>query len=797
MNTYRINALLDISNFNTVARVCFSTDGNSQFVIKAKDLSSIIFKDHKDKFSESECELLSENDFNFSDLKKELCDVAKECLLIDNSSYSIKLEKYKDWRKIILENGQDLIACAYRNDYYSAFKKFIIPISSFVLDKALSSGYSENHCHYDVSGPSLYYNWLFLHNGAQLEDPIKLFIKHEEENHFFSTYYPKETYHRFCNLSYLSIFLRRLLYYAYYLNNKHVITKNYFFDVSLESLSLPNESFRNMVLKEANLLAVSPVDKENPGFFDYCCSTSDEEQLFGERELLCKCFNEFDNASNREQSFLLLYLIVKRYIESFFIQNNSLYGFNNFKRFERNFDLFVPSNSETKNQLCKWRTSYILEGSNIKKLELRFAPKNTFEGTFERMKLCKKSFEENNVKICAVIHFIKNNRDLSDELPVNESRAKPRSSEVINRIEQQIPVVEELMKYNKNDIMPLVGIDCANEEIRCRPEVFAPFYRAIREYPLTESRAKELSGFTYHVGEDFTFVVNGLRAIYEAINFLELGKGDRLGHASALATDIDKYFVLKGRTYISTKQDALDDYCYVYCIVSKEHSYKQEYKNKIKSKITNLIKEIYGDRNFDSYMLSILLRCEHPSVFDCLGNATRKDKEMELSVLYKNYYLKHNLDPSYIEAWNDDEARLIIEDYHFSKIVRQKGEEIITDFVEDYYLDAIKRVQCKLAKDVAKKGIGIETNPSSNYLIGPFEDFEDIPAISFDIGKMSKYNLKVSVGTDDPGLFFTNLRNEYGSLFCCYAIEKSCNEQFAARRMKRLATMSNKLSFLK
>lgn len=39
---------------------------------------------------------------------------------------------------------------------------------------------------------------------------------------------------------------------------------------------------------------------------------------------------------------------------------------------------------------------------------------------------------------------------------------------------------------------------------------------------------------TYHTGEDFLDIVDGLRAIDEALLFLQMEKGERLGHAMAL-----------------------------------------------------------------------------------------------------------------------------------------------------------------------------------------------------------------------------------------------------------------------
>ena len=63
------------------------------------------------------------------------------------------------------------------------------------------------------------------------------------------------------------------------------------------------------------------------------------------------------------------------------------------------------------------------------------------------------------------------------------------------------------------------------------------------------------------------------------------------------------------------------------------------------------------------------------------------------------------------------------------------------------------------------EGIGIETNPSSNYLIGTIKKYEEHPIIRFNGRKLkeveSNTSLSVSINTDDQGVFDTLLENEY------------------------------------
>ncbi len=78
------------------------------------------------------------------------------------------------------------------------------------------------------------------------------------------------------------------------------------------------------------------------------------------------------------------------------------------------------------------------------------------------------------------------------------------------------------------------------------------------------------------------------------------------------------------------------------------------------------------------------------------------------------------------------------------------------------------------------EGIGIETNPSSNYLIGTITKYEEHPILRFNSKLLRKNNknnmsLSVSINTDDQGVFDTLLENEYALM--ALALKKSKDEK--------------------
>ena len=133
----------------------------------------------------------------------------------------------------------------------------------------------------------------------------------------------------------------------------------------------------------------------------------------------------------------------------------------------------------------------------------------------------------------------------------------------------------------------------------------------------------------------------------------------------------------------------------------------------------------------------------------------------------------------------DDNVRLTPEyrelywAYHYHKKVRQTGSEIIEYRVDSYYVDAVYKLQDNMIKQLVRQGIGIETNPSSNYLIGTIQKYDEHPILRFNSRKLKStqpnMSLQVSINTDDQGVFDTLLENEYALM--TLALKKAKDEE--------------------
>ena len=86
--------------------------------------------------------------------------------------------------------------------------------------------------------------------------------------------------------------------------------------------------------------------------------------------------------------------------------------------------------------------------------------------------------------------------------------------------------------------------------------------------------------------------------------------------------------------------------------------------------------------------------------------------------------------------------------------------------IERTYIRLTRQLQDKMIRHLVNMGIGIETNPSSNYLIGTIKKYQEHPIVRFNSRKLREVepnmSLSVSINTDDQGVFDTLLENEYG-----------------------------------
>lgn len=797
----KINAVLNLRNFEFAFKGAFCKTSPHDYILSEKTLYENLFHSLYNLKSETECELMIDDDFNIRYLIDELRNVSNQLIVKKSGEFFINYECYPKWKKVSLEHGQDVFLCSLDSKPLCDWP-FTLTTNSNLLDLGLEDGYAENHCHFSAAGPAFLINWLLIHNFSSISNPLGTLNSHKNE---FLKYYSNRQYNQFRNVTILSIYLRRYLYNLCRNGGKNsslTFSRAY----SLADLENKKCKFEYELSRRIQLLTVPT--SMNVTLKDYACPKNCKEPLFGERFLLQNCFRNYNKFEIKDKMRVFLYLLCRQYMISFFHQNNLWYGFHNFKRFERLGDLFVFNNAKLKNEISKKIYTMLYQNKGMKKLEVRTAPKQNFSGTISRLNsynpfnlFSKRRINKDipcDLQHGIVLHFIKETRKRKISYNIKRPTCEPRSIDKILEFEKQTTSIIACIRRYKDKNFPLVGVDAANEEIRFRPEIFAPFYRKVRK-AVCETTGLDHFGFTYHVGEDFNTLCDGLRAVYEAVNYLDLADGDRLGHASALGTDVKRYFTIKGKMINQTKQDALDDACFLFSQVRNLEN--QKIINNLRDFSKNLLLEIYGHDSFDSYLRSLALRGDHPYAYRQKGIAGRfKERYQEQRNKGLTSYLNNTNDSNYQNAWMDQEALDYIYEYHYSKSARKAGDELICRVINDEYITALQIAQEQVARFLIAKNVCVETNPTSNYLIGPFEEFEEIPTLSMlgiKEGKEYYKDLRISIGTDDPGLFSTNLRNEYASIMYTLREMKIVEGTSLINFMSHLAKMSLDSSFIK
>lgn len=112
----------------------------------------------------------------------------------------------------------------------------------------------------------------------------------------------------------------------------------------------------------------------------------------------------------------------------------------------------------------------------------------------------------------------------------------------------------------------------------------------------------------------------------------------------------------------------------------------------------------------------------------------------------------------------DKKIQTILHYYHYNKRVRIAGEEVIDIRIRHNIIPVVRSMQDAMINQMSQRGVYVECNPSSNYLIGPLKYYKDHPIFRFNnyrMGNGVENNICVSINTDDMGVFDTSLDNEY------------------------------------
>lgn len=465
-------------------------------------------------------------------------------------------------------------------------------------------------------------------------------------------------------------------------------------------------------------------------------------------------------ASEKLSLLLHEYFLIYGFFSEILIHNQEEFGFEQFQN--------ITKNEVRKNvddfQLNKF---YQLSGNDnnfFNFIEFRFSPKedidkqvellNKIDADWNKFLANKNDSSQSDLKNTdykLIAHFIKcrdkhQNNDKFEDSIKNDIRYYELRNELETKCEKLISTIRNFGDKNR-----ITAVDAAASEFDTPPEVFAPVFRKLREL-------NAVSHFTYHAGEDFYHILDGLRAIYEAIIFLDLQHGDRIGHASACGTDINTWADILMKELVIPQGIYLDDLIFVHCFILEQ---------KIESLYTKLP------------MIEI------------------KIQEISRKIYNKSYgvedltsaWKKHDLDPRYIKENNtnktlfgeaDDKYKSVdktdfelISLYNKKETYKKYKEPIEIDCFEIFDSNELTLIQKEMLAFMHKREIVIEALPTSNLRIGYHRNLKSYQLFNWYKWKLDGNSIPpIVLGTDDPGIFQTNIYNEYSMLYCYLVYEK-------------------------
>ena len=784
-----------------------------------------------------------------------LFSYVEDILVFHENRVVCRYDKLPEWYRFVKAVGEDLpvLARQVRRDHERGeeCQNFawapIISHNSNQLKRILEKGMADNHFHLRVSSPYFYISWMNLMNHPARTEILSLFAKIEknyrDKNKKSEVGIKRESLR---NLVAKAALIR--IYLCCRLEN---ITLDSTFLNTLEKL-LSDDN-----LLETNIEEIQGIIDSMPGEgmdIDYMLEFAPNRYFKGEEEywilsgeryflyrMLKKILAKDIMFKRWEYNLFYAYLRIKNELRCELVQANDIAGFENFQIYQSRKDYFshIGNSEKYEKLLTRLAVKDVLMNPAVQFLEVRISPKISARENAEYIQQCDyavtrayskdeeffrmldeiregfgidekmKEFEEGDLRkrFYYVFHFPKK----EDEIMGAEGFLECRHFHYRRLIEKKAEAILNLRKEYPQYGRRVVGIDACSQEIGCRPEVFGRVFRTLKNYinPYPDAPYNyELPQLkvTYHVGEEFLDITDGLRAIEEAIRFLKLDCGDRLGHAIALGTDIEKWYCFKENQITLPLQDYLDNIVWFHHALirydikdmgslmgwlEEQYSYYfayiyQPYIQELKHFDADIERwQFEGRVDILTYYLSWLLRGDEPELYK---SGTFMQREG-----YQDQWCRYEVNNEKLRK--DDirripEVTLMYHMYHYNREVRMRGSERKTFSVHEKYRKGLIQVQKAMREDIVSRGIGIETNPSSNVNIGVIQDYAEHPIKNFynvDLTQkeselMECSQMNVSINTDDKGIFSTRLENEYALL--ASALEKETNPD-GTKRYKR------------
>jgi adenosine deaminase len=312
----------------------------------------------------------------------------------------------------------------------------------------------------------------------------------------------------------------------------------------------------------------------------------------------------------------------------------------------------------------------------------------------------------------------------------------------------------------------------------CGVEADQPLWVSAESLRYVRTRSSEIAArrpelnlqplrLTLHAGEDFGWLTSGVRAVAEPFHWKLIQRGDRLGHGIAITFKPEEWWKRKEGQVIKVKRfDRLLDLAFLAQYTAQERTAEQDAW--LLDQIRATVEDLHFRRKPNAEAINLVETAME--LWRALGGRlTRRliDRPGQGS----------NLKPH--ERW--------IHNYLWSRSLQKHAHELIRLKVDDdrgelritgerNECDLLVIARKNLIREVARWQVCIESNPSSNLVVGGLDamgasqDFlQRRPTTHND---QVEETLTWTISTDDPITFSTTLADEYAYAWAGMVLRK-------------------------
>lgn len=265
---------------------------------------------------------------------------------------------------------------------------------------------------------------------------------------------------------------------------------------------------------------------------------------------------------------------------------------------------------------------------------------------------------------------------------------------------------------------------------------------------------------TIHAGEDFDWLTSGVRAVAEPFLWKLIERGDRIGHGIAITYDPKQWWDRREGQVMKVKRiDRLLDLAFLAKYTENERSADEDAWLLVQ--IWSTVEGLHLERALDKTRVSHFDVVETAiEVWSALGGrlmrrlADRRGRRSDLRERHHRWIYSYLWDLS-TQDHAHEEIRLKVDDDRGTLRIASPRTEC----------NLLKVARNRLVREMARWQVCIETNPSSNLVVGGLDsmgaaqDFLQQRPTRNEAEQLE--TLPWTISTDDPITFSTSLADEY------------------------------------